>query len=92
VLNFSGYTEAQRSVQWQRSLLEKDVDLVGAYTREFKAEAVQMLLDGHSAASIAKNPGAQRHRSSLPLLPLIKRRATFTTSSKYRCLFSVHLQ
>ena len=89
MLNFSGYTEAQRSVQWQRSLLEKDVDLVGAYTRELKAEAVQMLLDRHSAASIAKNPRVQPHSSSLPLLTLIKRRATFTTSSKYRCLFSV---
>jgi len=28
-----------------------------SYTREFKAEAVQMLLDGHSAGSIAKNLG-----------------------------------
>ena len=27
------------------------------YSREFKAEAVQMLLDGHSAASVAKNLG-----------------------------------
>jgi len=27
------------------------------YSREFKAEAVQMLLDGHSAASVAQNLG-----------------------------------
>ena len=27
------------------------------YSREFKAEAVQMLLDGHSAASVAENLG-----------------------------------
>ena len=31
-----------------------------AYSEELKAEAVQMLLDGHSAASVAKNLGLGR--------------------------------
>jgi transposase len=31
-----------------------------AYSKEFKAEAVQMLLDGHSAESVAKNLGLSR--------------------------------
>jgi transposase len=30
------------------------------YSKEFKAEAVQMLLDGHSAESVAKNLGLSR--------------------------------
>ena len=30
------------------------------YSQEFKAEAVQMLLDGHSAESVAKNLGLSR--------------------------------
>ena len=31
-----------------------------AYSEDLKAEAVQMLLDGHSAASVAKNLGLGR--------------------------------
>jgi transposase len=33
-----------------------------SYTEEFKAEAVQMLLDGHSVASVAENLGVRSNQ------------------------------
>ncbi len=50
------------------------------FSKEFKQEAVQMLLDGHSASSVAKNLGIENtnlvYRWKAEVLPRFRLRQT----------------